>query len=156
MPWTEALCGACGRSGAHRASTGRDAPSRRCGHHSARHSGARQGRQSVRAVRAARRVPQGMQRVCQRGFANTVALRRFADGCVPPGHRRLASLRAGPSCTGDVLGWRSSDSPDGVAHVCIYIGAQDCMFIGRAKPGSRPRKRTGGYGRQELFKSSAY
>lgn len=57
---------------------------------------------------------------------------------------------------GDVLGWRSSDSPDGVAHVCIYIGAQDCMFMDVRNPGSRPRKRTGGYGRQELFKSSAY
>ncbi len=57
---------------------------------------------------------------------------------------------------GDVLGWRSGDAPDGVAHVCIYIGAEDCMFMDVRNPGARPRKRTGGYGRQELFKSSAY
>ena len=57
---------------------------------------------------------------------------------------------------GDVLGWRSGDAPDGVAHVCIYVGAEDCMFMDVRNPGARPRKRTSGYGRQELFKSSAY
>jgi len=57
---------------------------------------------------------------------------------------------------GDVLGWRPGDAPDGVAHVCIYIGTIDCMFMDVRNPGARPRKRTSGYGRQELFKSSAY
>lgn len=57
---------------------------------------------------------------------------------------------------GDIVGWKKKKSLDGWGHVAVYIGQSDCMFIDVRRPGARPRKRTTGYGKQELFKSSRY
>lgn len=57
---------------------------------------------------------------------------------------------------GDIVGWKKNSSLDGWGHVAVYVGQSDCMFMDVRRPGARPRKRTTGYGRQELFKSSRY
>ena len=57
---------------------------------------------------------------------------------------------------GDIVGWKRDRSLDGWGHVAVYVGKSDCLFIDVRRPGARPRVRTTGYGRQELFKSSRY
>ncbi len=56
---------------------------------------------------------------------------------------------------GDVVGWKTIDAVNGIAHVAIYIGDDNCNFIDVKGRGYNPRK-IQGYGKQRVYKSSAY